>query len=157
MLGVANYNKIIVVNKIIQVILPLWKMRKKKFFPEGPKGFGLLVTRFEGKHYPNAGLELLFISGQLVLVTWPSPQTTQRVTGKCSYKSLDKWAGDVNQSHWRLQASLGNAIGKSSSQYMAFFFFSLNKIAKVKKVSQQISFLRGRKLSWWTWERKTQC
>lgn len=35
-------------------------MGKKKPFPESPKAFGFLVTRYEGKHYPNAVLELLF-------------------------------------------------------------------------------------------------
>lgn len=38
------------------------------------------ITRFGGKHYPNALLELLFVCGQLVLQTWTPPQTTQRVT-----------------------------------------------------------------------------
>lgn len=69
----------ITVSKIIQVILPLRKMGKKKSFPKGPKAFGLLVTRYEGKHCPNAVLELLFVGGQLVLVTGAPPQTTQRL------------------------------------------------------------------------------
>lgn len=40
-------------------------------FPAGSETFGLLVTRCGGKHYPNALLELLFVGGQLVLLTGP--------------------------------------------------------------------------------------
>lgn len=108
-------------------------MGKKKSFPEGPKAFGLLVMRYGGKHYRNAVLELLFVGGQLVLLTWTSPQTTKRVTGNCSYRSLEKWTGDVNQSHWKLQASLGNAVGKFSPQYMAFFSSYQTKLPKFRR------------------------
>lgn len=147
MLGRDKYNKMVIVSKIIQVILPLGKVGKNKSFPEGPKAFTLLVTRHEGKHYPNAVLELPF----LLVVSWcwwPGPSLRHKlVTGKCSYRSLEKRTGDVDQSHWRLQASLGNAAGKSGPQHMTFFFLSSSKITKVKKVSLQIIFLRGRKWS----------
>ena len=82
------------------------KKTTKQSFLEGSKAFGLLVTRHGRKHYPNALPELLSVGGQLVLLTWTPPQTTQGVT----WQMLVQCFGNLK---WRFDAVLLKAAGLS--------------------------------------------
>lgn len=96
----------VIVSKIIQVILPLGKVGKNKSFPEGPNAFALLVTRHEGKHYPNSVLELPF----LLVVSWcwwPGPSLRHK---KGYWKMFIQIFGKTN---WRCGSVSLKAAGFS--------------------------------------------
>lgn len=130
--------------------------KKRNPFQEVQKPLGCLSQGVRGKHYPSAVLELLFVGGQLVLVTWPPPQT---IKGLLENTHTDLW----KKMNWRCEsvslraASFFRKFCRQVQPSVCGIFPLIEQNCQSIKSFPANHFPQRKKLKLRTWESKTQC